>query len=314
MSNHLPDRESVVRHQAEHHFLMQTDGFRDIEELCLHLRHKRAYEIAGELCSGGVVLDLGCNNGYGSAHLALSAKQVIGADVSSRALAEATSRFRLPQLEFVRFDGFKLPFPDGTFDVVTSFQVIEHIADYESYLSEIHRVLKPSGFAVLTTPNARMRLYEGQQPWNSFHVREFTAAELDDLLARYFKASRVVGLTASSPMYEVERNRVWRQRDTAVKNDRAVRWRARTVGLLRAALPSSLIERLRALERVVGVPAMSAQRQLPDDRLAPSVVAKHSTSEFFLSCDDVGASIDLFAICVASGQLPSLECFIRRSS
>jgi SAM-dependent methyltransferase len=52
----------------------------------------------------------------------------------------------------VYFDGFKIPFPDETFDAVVSFQVLEHVPDSKLMLSEIHRVLKKSGKILITAP------------------------------------------------------------------------------------------------------------------------------------------------------------------
>ena len=66
-----------------------------------------------------------------------------------------------------------LPFPDGDFDVVISFQVREYVEDVDSYLKEIRRVQKPGGRLLLTTPNSSLRLLPGQKPWDRFHVREY---------------------------------------------------------------------------------------------------------------------------------------------
>ena len=62
---------------------------------------------------------------------------------------------------------------DNSFDSIVSFQVIEHIQDDMLFLKEIHRVLKPGGIALLTTPNRRMSL--SRNPW---HIREYLSDEL----------------------------------------------------------------------------------------------------------------------------------------
>ena len=53
----------------------------------------------------------------------------------------------LANLEFRQVSGANLPFESDRFDLITSFQVIEHIVDMDPYLSEIRRVLKPGGMA-----------------------------------------------------------------------------------------------------------------------------------------------------------------------
>lgn len=55
--------------------------------------------------------------------------------------------------EFRRFDGRVLPFEDGRFDIVCSAHVLEHVAEPDAVLSEIHRVLKPGGCFIAITPN-----------------------------------------------------------------------------------------------------------------------------------------------------------------
>ena len=123
--------------------------------------HRKAYEEAAATAKGQTVLDLGCNVGYGTAILASTAARAVGIDVSDQAIQEARSRF--PAAEFQVVDGMRLPFADGSFDLLTSMQVIEHIVDYDNYLSEIRRVLRPGGTAFFATPNSRLRLESGDE-------------------------------------------------------------------------------------------------------------------------------------------------------
>jgi SAM-dependent methyltransferase len=75
---------------------------------------------------------------------------------------------------------------------VVSFQVIEHIQDDAAYLREIHRVLKPGGIALLTTPNRPMSL--SRNPW---HEREYTGAELLALAKTIFSIATMKGITGN---------------------------------------------------------------------------------------------------------------------
>jgi SAM-dependent methyltransferase len=106
--------------------------------------------------SGGAILDVGCGNGLFLAELdragSLSARgwQIHGVDVSEAVVAEAAKRpydFKRANLE----EG--IPYADGSFDIVTAGEVIEHVYDPDLLLREAHRVLRPGGSLLLTTPN-----------------------------------------------------------------------------------------------------------------------------------------------------------------
>jgi len=122
-------KRDILRLQAEQHALVPTADFRSLEEYCLYLMHLRAYEEAARYAAGRSVLDLGCNNGYGTKVLSAAARRAVGADVSVRAIDEARRRFAADGIDFWLFDGLRLPCPDGSFEVVASLQVIEHISD-----------------------------------------------------------------------------------------------------------------------------------------------------------------------------------------
>jgi SAM-dependent methyltransferase len=194
-----------VLFQSEQHPLV-AERFQTVEEYCLSLIHLKAYETAAELAKGKRVLDLGCNNGYGTEIISRKAARVTGVDVSPRSIGAA--RVRCPSIEFQLVDGTTLPFPDASFDAVVSFQVVEHIEDPLPYLAEIRRVLTPDGFAVFTTPNREIRLSPGMKPWNEFHVREYSGSELSELLHRYFGTVEVRSLRGTNELERVELRRV----------------------------------------------------------------------------------------------------------
>lgn len=186
----LTDAE-MIGLQAEKHDLIDAKAFSTREEYVLHLVHTAAYEHAARLAREQRVLDL----------------------VSAEAVKVAASRHR--DIHFQVVDGQRLPFVEASFDLVTSFQVIEHIVDHRRYLEEIQRVLRPGGTVLFTTPNAVLRLDPGMKPWNRFHVREFNAEELTELLRRYFPEVQVQGLFADDELYAVERRRLTTARANA---------------------------------------------------------------------------------------------------
>jgi ubiquinone/menaquinone biosynthesis C-methylase UbiE len=93
----------------------------------------------------------------------------VGADLSFAAVQFCRKR----GLPCEVFDGMTLPFRDGSFDVLTSWHVIEHVADVESTLAEWFRVLRPGGVMALETPDASAPIVR----WRGAKYRKFWAPE-----------------------------------------------------------------------------------------------------------------------------------------
>lgn len=145
--------------------------------------HVVRYEFAQPYCEGREVLDAACGAGYGSAILAERARRVVGVDVSEDAVSYARSRYAGDNLEFVTADVASLPFPDGSFDTVVSFETVEHLEHPQRFLDEVARVLRPDGVLVASTPHVpRTDL----SPANPFHRVELSRADFEVLLERRF--------------------------------------------------------------------------------------------------------------------------------
>ena len=102
----------------------------------------------------GRVLDAGCGGGGMPLSLAEHARDVVGIDPIDRfgrAGVTLGAERAVRNLHFARADGLALPFADGTFDLVLSHAVIEHVPDAERYLRECRRVMKPDGRFYLST-------------------------------------------------------------------------------------------------------------------------------------------------------------------
>jgi ubiquinone/menaquinone biosynthesis C-methylase UbiE len=149
--------------------------------------HFARYAFAALYARGMHVLDLGCGTGYGAAHLAQSATRVTGIDISADAIRHAREHYPIENLAFEAASATNVPFPDAAFDLVTAFEVIEHIADWNRLLTETARLLAEEGTAIVSTPN---RLYygasRGSAGANPFHVHEFEAAEFESALRAVF--------------------------------------------------------------------------------------------------------------------------------
>jgi SAM-dependent methyltransferase len=168
---------------------LSATGERLIPELqhgqLVHAEHLARYRFAAQLARGRRVLDVASGEGYGARILAAAgAASVTGADVDEQAVEHARSRY--PEAEFVTGDIAKLPLEDGAFDLVVSFETIEHVPKPEEALRELRRVLAPDGRLVISTPNKHQYLVE-----NEFHEREFTHEEFVELLGGLFPSVQV---------------------------------------------------------------------------------------------------------------------------
>lgn len=155
--------------------------------------HFHRYVFAARWSRNARVLDAACGEGYGAALLARSAAAVRGVDISARAIEHARDRYGgFENLGFEVADCTRLPFDDGGFDMVVSFETLEHLSEQESLLAEFRRVLHPEGFLVLSSPDKAV--YSERHGFsNPFHARELYRDELEQMVSRCFPAKRVLG-------------------------------------------------------------------------------------------------------------------------
>jgi len=151
----------------------------------LWAEHVARYALATRFAQGRRVLDLGCGTGYGTADLAQVASAAVGVDLAPDAIDYAVSHF--PAARFLACSASAVPFPSASFDLVTAFEVIEHLRDWRALLAEAHRVLEPNGLLIVSTPNTRYyaetRAKSGPNP---FHEHEFEFQEFQTALREFF--------------------------------------------------------------------------------------------------------------------------------
>jgi ubiquinone/menaquinone biosynthesis C-methylase UbiE len=156
--------------------------------------HIYRYIFAAGLAGNKIVLDVACGTGYGAGYMAGNASKVVGADISLEAVDYARERHSEDnKASFVCADAIRLPFADGAFDMVVSFETVEHIRQYRKFLAECRRVLKENGLLVCSTPNRRIFSPKLAKPLNTFHVKEFWPEEFSRLLRRYFSDITLYG-------------------------------------------------------------------------------------------------------------------------
>ena len=117
--------------------------------------HRSRYRFAARLATEGQrVLDVACGAGFGLEMLKEAGACPLGVDYDAAALADVRHRSRKPEhYTLVRADATQLPFEDQAFELVVSFETIEHVTDAQAFVHEIRRVLRARGKLVLSTPN-----------------------------------------------------------------------------------------------------------------------------------------------------------------
>lgn len=143
--------------------------------------HLNRYAMARPYVAGKRVLDVASGEGYGSFLLRRwGAESVEGIDVDEQTVETATRLFGGDGVHYQCHTAEQLPFEDHTFDVVCSFETIEHLDHPELFLQEIRRVLKPGGNIILSCPNDPY-YYKPGEPGNPFHKKQYTYFDFKQL-------------------------------------------------------------------------------------------------------------------------------------
>lgn len=155
--------------------------------------HVSRYEWAARYAPGRQMLDAACGSGFGVRILAAAgATRVVGVDIDWTSLSEVRINGSAARGRGLVATIASLPFPDAQFDVITSFETIEHVEDVPGCLREFRRVLKHDGLLICSTPNRKVSSPDGIIR-NPFHLREFEPDELRDALRSVFGTVQLLG-------------------------------------------------------------------------------------------------------------------------
>ena len=155
--------------------------------------HFHRYAFALPLAEGKRVLDAACGEGYGSALLARCARHVLGVDISIEAISHANKRYAAQQanLSFRQADVAALDaLPSASFDLICSFETLEHLQAQEAMLAGFRRLLAPGGVLLVSTPD-RHNYSDVPGFKNEHHVRELYRPEFEAMLATEFREVRL---------------------------------------------------------------------------------------------------------------------------
>lgn len=190
------------------------ERFLPVEQGKIRLEHYHRYAMTLEIVKGKSVLDIACGEGYGTHLLAEVASHVVGVDISEEAVSHASDKYKRSNITFLQGSATSIQFPDNQFEVVVSFETIEHLLDQAEMLSEIRRVLRPEGVLIISSPNRPVYSEESGEH-NEYHVKELDFNEFDVLLRKEFSIVNYYGqrmqmMSAIQPFEELSQSAdVW---------------------------------------------------------------------------------------------------------
>lgn len=147
------------------------------------------YKFAQQFCKNKTILDIACGSGYGSNFLADYAKEVTGVDIDENTIEYCKKNYEKSNLTFsIISPEEKVESLVNQFDLIISFETIEHTYNPKKFLENLKSYLKDNGTIVLSTPNNVDRIHP---PKNKFHVYEFEINELHQILKEIFPNRKI---------------------------------------------------------------------------------------------------------------------------
>jgi 2-polyprenyl-3-methyl-5-hydroxy-6-metoxy-1,4-benzoquinol methylase len=149
-----------------------------------HIDHMVRYAFTSNFVKGKKVLDITCGSGYGSQFMALQgADKVVGVDCDANSIEQARKYYQHPNVSYIQSDAHNVSeLEDASFDIIISFETIEHLQFPREFLLELRRLLKSDGQLIISCPNDYR-----SSPWISqYHIHKFRFTEFRDIILNIF--------------------------------------------------------------------------------------------------------------------------------
>lgn len=146
---------------------------------------------------GRRVLEVSCGHGGGASYFARAhgPAEYVGLDLNPEAIRHCETRHRTPGLRFMVGDAQRLPYPDGSFDIVMNVEASHCYPDFPGFVDEVARVLKPGGRFC----HADLRYRNGVDEWVAA-LAKHPLLRLDEM--RLINPEVVRGMELNTPRYE----------------------------------------------------------------------------------------------------------------
>ena len=151
--------------------------------------HLDRYRYARDRAENKKVLDIACGSGYGSYLIATEgkAKEVIAVDLDADSIRYGDHRFAHPSIKRSVGDAQEFK-KEGEFDLIVSFETIEHLPKYEQFLQNMGKTLADDGHFLVSTPIVKHTRTNCKNP---YHVIEWSFSDFQELVGKYFNVDEI---------------------------------------------------------------------------------------------------------------------------
>lgn len=177
--------------------------------------HLERYRFACKYAKGKTVLDIACGVGYaGPNFIEAGAISYDGVDINEKLIDYAKKMYGSDLISYYVGDITKFS-NNKLYDLITCFETIEHVKNYEAAIQNLHSLLNPGGMLFISSPNRTVTspyaLNINDKPSNEFHTQEFIPEELLSILNKNGFAADKSQLYGQRQREKVYRNRYYRK-------------------------------------------------------------------------------------------------------
>ena len=177
--------------------------------------HVERYRFACRFAKGKSVLDIACGVGFsGPMFIEAGAVSYFGVDINEKLIDYAKNNYGSETINYSVGDICTFN-SNSMYDLITCFETIEHIKHYDTALENLHRLLKPGGNLLISSPNRIVTSPKAanlnDKPSNEFHTQEFIPEELLSILNKNEFTADSSNLCGQRQRRKIYRNRYCRK-------------------------------------------------------------------------------------------------------